>query len=79
MEQSTKQVGGFKKQQQPLQNGAMEAGKETKHNQQHQKSDGQKTCKYCAEFFSRYQCAKSFYLECDCPKCMGYCECGEDT
>lgn len=79
MEQSTKQADGSKKQPQHSQNGTKDQESETKHNQQHQKLDGQKTCRYCREFFSRYSCAKSVYLECDCPKCMGYCECGEDT
>lgn len=37
-------------------------------------------CKHCREFFARYRCAKHGYSprmdgECDCPKCMGYCEC----
>lgn len=32
-------------------------------------------CHYCADFFSEYQCAKQIHLECDCPKCQGYCEC----
>jgi len=35
-------------------------------------------CKYCREFFSHYSCGMSVYLECDCPKCQGYCECGEE-
>jgi hypothetical protein len=32
-------------------------------------------CSYCARFFTRFRCNKP--NECDCPKCQGYCECGE--
>lgn len=34
-----------------------------------------KVCKHCEEFFKRYSCAKTTIGECDCPKCVGYCEC----
>jgi site-specific DNA-cytosine methylase len=32
-------------------------------------------CQPCRGFFAKYQCAKSVHLECDCPKCQGYCVC----
>ena len=32
-------------------------------------------CKACTEFFARFSCGKAVHLECDCPKCQGYCEC----
>ena len=32
-------------------------------------------CESCERFFSRFQCGKAAYLECDCPKCQGMCEC----
>lgn len=38
-------------------------------------------CSYCQNFFARFSCAKTsiFYNgECDCPRCLGYCECEED-
>ncbi len=38
---------------------------------------GSRRCEYCERFFARYQCAMSTHLECDCPKCQGYCECSE--
>lgn len=37
-----------------------------------------KRCGYCTTFFSRYQCAAAVHLECDCPKCQGYCECSDN-
>jgi len=36
------------------------------------------TCWYCHVFYGFIgRCNKP--LECDCPKCQGMCECGEDT
>lgn len=38
-------------------------------------------CKYCAEYFSFFSCAKDrigYTGECDCPKCQGICECLEE-
>jgi hypothetical protein len=32
-------------------------------------------CKHCEEFFARYRCSRTSHLECDCPKCQGYCTC----
>ena len=32
-------------------------------------------CSQCREFFARFSCSKAVHLECDCPKCMGLCEC----
>lgn len=30
-------------------------------------------CRMCAAFFARFRCNKP--MECDCPKCQGYCDC----
>ena len=35
----------------------------------------QERCDYCKRFFAMYRCNAPD--ECDCPKCQGYCECGE--
>jgi hypothetical protein len=35
----------------------------------------QRQCKFCKIFFAAYQCAAAKHLECDCPKCQGYCKC----
>lgn len=32
-------------------------------------------CKYCRDFFARYRCNAP--LECDCPRCQGFCECDD--
>lgn len=34
-------------------------------------------CAACRAFFARYQCGKATYLECDCPRCQGYCTCAD--
>jgi hypothetical protein len=36
-------------------------------------------CRYCFYFFRALgrDCTKEVYLECDCPKCQGLCECEE--
>lgn len=31
------------------------------------------TCNACEYFFSKYRCNAP--MECDCPKCQGYCKC----
>jgi len=49
-----------------------------RHRRLAERDDGHR-CEYCRAFFAQYQCARSVYLECDCPKCMGYCECSEKT
>jgi len=35
-------------------------------------------CRFCEEFFERFRCSAYTHLECDCPKCQGYCECEFD-
>jgi len=37
-----------------------------------------KRCRRCREFFARYRCAAETHGECDCPKCQGNCQCGEE-
>lgn len=32
-------------------------------------------CKACYAFFQRFRCSAAELLECDCPKCQGYCSC----
>lgn len=34
-----------------------------------------KKCKPCRDYFARFSCGMAVYLECDCPKCQGYCKC----
>jgi hypothetical protein len=34
-----------------------------------------RACPHCEKFFAAYRCSKRTHLECDCPKCQGYCEC----
>jgi hypothetical protein len=36
-----------------------------------------KRCHHCEKFFARYRCSARTRLECDCPKCQGYCECSQ--
>lgn len=38
-----------------------------------------KMCRECREFFSKFRCAASTHMECDCPKCQGYCTCNVDS
>jgi hypothetical protein len=32
-------------------------------------------CRHCEKFFARHRCSAASHMECDCPKCQGYCEC----
>ena len=36
-----------------------------------------KPCRFCQDFFERFRCNSPD--ECDCPRCSGLCECGEDV
>lgn len=36
-------------------------------------------CKACYAFFQRFRCSAAELLECDCPKCQGYCSCPPST
>jgi hypothetical protein len=40
--------------------------------------DGKKPrrkCTHCTRYFARFRCGAP--IDCDCPKCLGYCECHE--
>ena len=37
--------------------------------------DPTKWCKHCKKFYAKFRCSRVTHLECDCPKCQGYCEC----
>jgi len=37
------------------------------------------SCAKCRAFFARFTCAAAMGMECDCPKCQGYCECKDMT
>ena len=32
-------------------------------------------CQHCEKFFALFKCGRASHLECDCPKCQGYCTC----
>jgi len=36
---------------------------------------GEEQCKHCKEYFSKFQCSAHSHLQCDCPRCQGYCKC----
>lgn len=39
----------------------------------------EKLCAKCTKFFERFRCNAP--MECDCPRCQGYCKCkkGSET
>lgn len=37
--------------------------------------DAARQCRHCAKFATVGRCSAATHLECDCPKCQGFCTC----